>query len=211
MTSPPRLITGPETMGEGAVFLRVVEPRFAAVLDEPLPMRLRPEGFAALLWIITGQQVSTASAAAIFGRLEGAGLTTAEAVSAAGEDDLRACGLSRPKVRYAKALAGSGLDFGSLRGLPTKEVITTLTALPGIGRWSAEIYAMFSLGHADVMAAGDLALQEAARLLFDLPERPGERALREMAEPWAPWRSVAAQALWVYYRRARGREGIGVW
>ena len=209
--SAARIITGPETMEEGAAFLRRVEPRFVPVLDESLPIRLRPEGFAALLWIITGQQVSTASAAAIFGRLEKAGLTVSEAVAAAGEDDLRTCGLSRPKVRYAKALAASGLDFGSLRGLPTHEVIATLTALPGIGRWSAEIYAMFSLGHADVMAGGDLALQESARLLFNLPERPSERALREMAEPWTPWRSVAAQALWVYYRRARGREGIGVW
>ncbi|MBW7920728.1 MAG: DNA-3-methyladenine glycosylase 2 family protein [Rubellimicrobium sp.] len=206
-----RIITGPETMAEGAAYLRAVEPRFAPVLENPLPMRLRPEGFDALLWIIVGQQVSTASAAAIFRRLEAAGLTTVAAMAAATEDDLRACGMSRPKMRYARALAESGLDFHALRGLPTAEVIGKLVALPGIGRWSAEIYAMFSLGHADVMAGGDLALQESARLLFDLPERPSERALREMAEPWAPWRSVAAQALWVYYRRAKGREGIGVW
>lgn len=206
-----RIITGPGTMEEGAAFLRAVEPRFAPVLDRPLPMRLRPEGFAALLWIIVGQQVSTASAAAIFGRVEAAGLTTPEAMALASEDDLRACGLSRPKMRYARALAESGLDFPALRGLPTEEVIARLVALPGIGRWSAEIYAMFSLGHADVMAGGDLALQESARMLFDLPERPSERALRALAEPWAPWRSVAAQALWVYYRQAKGREGIGVW
>lgn len=206
-----RIITGPGTMEEGAAFLRAVEPRFAPVLDRPLPMRLRPEGFAALLWIIVGQQVSTASAAAIFGRVEAAGLTTPEAMALASEDDLRACGLSRPKMRYARALAESGLDFPALRGLPTEEVIARLVALPGIGRWSAEIYAMFSLGHADVMAGGDLALQESARMLFDLPKRPSERALRALAEPWAPWRSVAAQALWVYYRQAKGREGIGVW
>lgn len=206
-----RIITGPETMAEGAAFLRRVEPRFTPVLAQPLPLRLRPEGFAALLWIIVGQQVSTASAAAIFRRVEDAGLISAEAVMRASDDDLRACGLSRPKMRYARALAESDLDFSALRGLPTDEVISRLVALPGIGRWSAEIYAMFSLGHADVMAGGDLALQEAARLLFDLPERPGERALRALAEPWAPWRSVAAQALWVYYRQAKGREGIGVW
>jgi len=209
--STARIITGPEVMEEGAAFLRAVEPRFAPVLAGPLPMRLRPGGFAALLWIITGQQVSTASAAAIFARLEAAGLTTAAAVAAAGEEALRACGLSRPKIRYAMALADSGLDFAALRGLPTARVIETLVALPGIGRWSAEIYAMFSLGHADVMAGGDLALQEAARLLFDLSARPSERELRAMAEPWAPWRSVAAQALWVYYRAAKGREGIGAW
>jgi len=80
--------------------------------------------------------------------------------------------------------------------------------LPGIGRWTAEIYAMFALGRADVFAPGDLALQEAARLLFDLPDRPNERALRAMAEQWSPWRAVAARALWAYYRVAKTREGI---
>ena len=80
--------------------------------------------------------------------------------------------------------------------------------MPGIGIWTAEIYAMFSLGRADVFAPGDLALQEAARILFDLPERPKDRALREMAEDWSPWRSVAARLLWAYYRVAKDREGI---
>ena len=83
-----------------------------------------------------------------------------------------------------------------------------LTEVPGIGAWTAEIYAMFSLGRADVFAPGDLALQEAARLLFELPDRPKERVLRQMAEAWAPWRSVAARLLWAYYRVAKDREGI---
>ena len=96
----------------------------------------------------------------------------------------------------------------SLRNTPTQEVIAELTKVSGIGIWTAEIYAMFSLGRADVFAPGDLALQEAARLLFDLPERPKERALRQMAETWAPWRSVAARLLWAYYRVAKDREGI---
>ena len=87
-------------------------------------------------------------------------------------------------------------------------MIATLTQVPGIGVWTAEIYAMFSLGRADVFAPGDLALQEAARLLYDLPERPKERAFREMAEDWAPWRAVAARLLWAYYRVVREREGI---
>jgi DNA-3-methyladenine glycosylase II len=92
--------------------------------------------------------------------------------------------------------------------MPTEEVVATLTAVPGIGRWTAEIYAMFSLGRADVFAPADLALQESARILFDLPERPKERALRAMAEAWSPWRGVAARLLWAYYRVARTREGV---
>jgi len=87
-------------------------------------------------------------------------------------------------------------------------VIARLVALPGIGPWTAEIYAMFSLGRADVFAPGDLALQEAARLLFALPERPSAGQLRKMAEAWSPWRAVAARALWAYYRIARHREGL---
>ncbi len=203
-----RTIEGPACLEEGAAWLRGAEPRFAVALEAPLPLRLRPDGFGALLSAIVSQQVSTASAAAIWGRVTAAELDRVEAVAQASDDDLRACGLSRPKQRYARALAEAGIDFDALRTRPTQEVLETLTALPGIGAWTAEIYAMFSLGRADVFAPGDLALQEAARLLLDLPERPKERQFREMAEAWSPWRSVAARALWAYYARVKRREGI---
>ncbi|OYX41837.1 MAG: 3-methyladenine DNA glycosylase [Rhodobacterales bacterium 32-67-9] len=205
-----RIIETDACVAEGADWLAAREPRFAALLAEtgPLPLRRRPDGFAALLDAILGQQVSTASAAALRARMETAGLMTEPAVAAATEDDLRACGLSRQKIRYAHALARAGLDYDGLRGRPDAEVIATLTALPGIGRWTAEVYALISLGRADVFAPGDLALQEAARLLFDLPGRPSEPALRAMAEDWSPWRAVAARALWAYYRVRRNREGI---
>ena len=108
----------------------------------------------------------------------------------------------------ARALAEARINYTALRSAPTEDVIATLVAVPGIGAWTAEIYAMFSLGRADVFAPGDLALQEAARVLFDLPERPKERALRDMACDWSPWRSVAARLLWAYYRVAKNREGI---
>jgi len=121
---------------------------------------------------------------------------------------LRACGLSRQKIRYAKALAEAGIDYVALRAARTDMVIDTLVAVPGIGPWTVEIYAMFSLGRADVFAPGDLALQEAAKLLLELDERPKERALRDMSQDWAPWRGVAARALWAYYRVAKEREGI---
>lgn len=197
-------------MTEGAAWLAQAEPRFgqALTLTGPLPLRRKADGFAALLDAIVGQQVSTQSAAAIWKRLELAGLTEEEAVLAATEEDLRACGLSRQKIRYALALAEARIDYPSLRSQPDAQVITTLTAIPGIGTWTAEIYAMFSLGRADVFAHGDLALQEAARRLFDLPERPKEKPMRQLAEPWAPWRSVAARILWAYYRVSTAKEGI---
>ncbi|MFN4130334.1 MAG: DNA-3-methyladenine glycosylase family protein, partial [Paracoccaceae bacterium] len=104
--------------------------------------------------------------------------------------------------------ARAEIDFDALRALPDDQVIATLVAVPGIGTWTAEIYAMFALGRADVFAPGDLALQEAARLLYGLEARPSERALRGMAQAWQPWRSVAARVLWAYYRVAKEREGI---
>lgn len=186
--------------------LCAMEPKFA-LISGPLPLRRRPDGFGALLNAIVGQQVSTASAAAIWGRLQAADLCEEGGVAMASEEDLRGCGLSRPKVRYAHALADARLDYVALRAAPVEEVLTTLIAVPGIGRWTAEIYAKFALGHADIFAAGDLALQEGAKLLFDLPERPAEKEIRAMAEAWSPVRAIAARALWAYYRQMTKREG----
>jgi DNA-3-methyladenine glycosylase II len=189
--------------------LVALEPRFGPVVEAgPLPLRRMADGFPALVSAIVGQQVSTASAAAIRGRLEAAGLMREADVAAASDEVLRACGLSRQKMRYLRALAEAGIDWAALRRADTPEVVATLTRVPGIGRWTAEIYAKFALGHADAFAAGDLALQVAAGRLFDLPARPTERALRAMAEDWRPVRAVAARALWVYYRRDTGREGV---
>ena len=197
-------------MAEGASWLALAEPRFATALalTGDLPLRLRADGFAALLDAIVSQQVSVASARAIWARLEAAGLTEASRVSAASQDDLRGCGLSRPKIRYALGVARADIDYAALRTLPDAAVVNTLVQLPGIGSWTAEIYAMFSLGRADVFAPGDLALAEAARLLFELSERPSEKQMRAMAAPWSPWRSVAARILWAYYRVSTAREGI---
>ena len=205
-----RIIHSPGCVAEGAAWLARHEPAFARALAlvGELPLRREPDGFAALLRAIVGQQVSVASARAIWARLDGAGLAEAAAMAAATDDDLRAAGLSRQKARYGRALAQAGIDFNALRDVPDAGVVSTLVAVPGIGVWTAEIYAMFALGRADVFAPGDLALQEAARMLFDLQARPTEKALRAMAEAWSPWRSVAARILWAYYRVAREREGI---
>jgi len=205
-----RLIETPDCVAEGAAWLALREPAFARALDltGPLPLRRSPDGFAALLDAIVGQQVSVAAARAIWARLELAGLTQAEAMAGASDAALRAAGLSRQKARYGRALAQAGIDYAALRQLPDAEVMSRLVAVPGIGPWTAEIYAMFALGRADVFAPGDLALQESARLLFGLTARPTPAALRRMAEAWSPWRAVAARMLWAYYRVAKEREGV---
>jgi DNA-3-methyladenine glycosylase II len=205
-----RIIESLDCVAEGAAWLGAQHPRFAhaLALTGPLPLRRQADGFTALLDAIVGQQVSVASADAIWKRLEAAGLTAQTRMAEATDEDCRAVGLSRQKARYARALAGAGIDFDALRALPDGEVIAVLTKVPGIGSWTAEIYAMFALGRADVFAPGDLALQEAAKILFDLAQRPNEKALRAMAMDWSPWRAVAARALWAYYRVAKTREGV---
>lgn len=185
-----------------------LEPRFnVAVEATGMPdLRARPDGFWALVKSIVSQQLSVQAAATIAGRLETAGLTTPEAVRAAGDDELRGLGLSRQKVRYVRAVAEADVDFVALRAMPTGDVVDTLVALPGIGLWTAEIYCMFALKHADAFAAGDLALQEGARILLGLDDRPSERQLRTLAEAWSPHRGTAARLLWAYYGVQKRRE-----
>lgn len=204
-----RIIEAEACVAEGTAALIAREPRFADVcaLTGDWPLRRRGDGYDALADAIIGQQVSVAAAAAIGGRVKAAGFAVPGALLAASDEELRACGLSRSKVRYLRALAGADLDYGALRGMDTETVVSTLVAIPGIGRWTAEIYALFALGHADAFPAGDLALQEAARVLLGLETRPGEAALRRIAEDWRPWRGVAARGLWAYYREIKGREG----
>ena len=210
MSETGRIITGADCVSEGAGWLAAHDHRFARALTEvgTLPLRLKPDGFPALLDAITSQQVSVASATAIWNRLKEADLASEANVRAASDEDLRACGLSRPKVRYAKALAEATIDYEALRDQSNQAVSDTLIAVPGIGQWTVDIYLMFSLGRADVFASGDLALQEAARLLFGLDVRPSDKELRKMAQQWSPWQSVAARLLWAYYKLHKSREGL---
>ncbi|MBL9059179.1 MAG: hypothetical protein JNK88_04045, partial [Mangrovicoccus sp.] len=129
-----RIILTPDCVAEGAAYLAEIEPRFARALDVtgPLPLRRRKDGFETLMVAIVSQQVSVAAADAIWNRLKAARLTGPRTVLRASEDELRACGLSRQKIRYAKALAGAGLRFETLRTAPTDEVVRTLVEVPGI-------------------------------------------------------------------------------
>ncbi|TQS72606.1 DNA-3-methyladenine glycosylase 2 family protein [Rhodobacteraceae bacterium] len=205
-----RIITTQADVDEGAQWLAQTEPRFADVLAAtgPWPLRRRADGFGALRDAILGQQVSVASATAIIARLDAAGLDTRMAIAQARPEELRACGLSRQKIRYVQALAQSAIRFEDLRDMTQAGVYETLLPVPGIGRWTVEMYMMFALGRADVFAVDDLALAEGARILFDLDARPKGRAFTEMATAWAPWRAVAARGLWAWYAYCKKREGV---
>ncbi|MEM9043390.1 MAG: DNA-3-methyladenine glycosylase 2 family protein [Pseudomonadota bacterium] len=205
-----RLIETDTDIDEGCAWLIVKEPRFAHALAQTgrPPLRRREEGFSAMLKAICGQQLSVAAAESVWQKLHAQEAQHPTNLLAMDEEALRGCGLSRPKIRYAKALADADLDYEGLASMPEEEAIATLTAVKGIGTWTAEIYLMFSVGRADVFAPGDLALQEASKVLFVLPERPAEKPMRQMAEAWSPWRGVAARLLWAYYRVAKNREGI---
>jgi DNA-3-methyladenine glycosylase II len=191
-----------------------LDPRWQAAIamaGRP-PLRRRPDGFAGLASIVVSQQLSTASAKAIWGRIEAAfDPLDHRALLKARSDRLGRLGLSAPKIRSLKAIAKAiehgDLDLTTLGELSPEDAHAALTALHGIGPWTADIYLLFCLGHADVWPAGDLALQEAARLLFALKARPSVREMGPLAESWRPWRGAAACVLWTYYRSHKGREG----
>jgi DNA-3-methyladenine glycosylase II len=171
------------------------------------PVRHSPPGFAGLIRIIVGQQVSTASAAAILARLaETLPDFAAEAFLALDDKTLAAVGFSRAKIGYGRALAeavaAGHLDPAEIERLADEEAIARLTAIKGIGRWTAEIYLLFALRRPDVWPAGDLAVVKALCSLKGLGARPGAVDMSRLAEPWRPHRSAAARLLWHYYRHA---------
>jgi DNA-3-methyladenine glycosylase II len=167
-------------------------------------LRSREPGFEALLRAIVGQQVSIAAAAAIWGRLQAAVVPLEpEILLARSEEALRAAGLSRQKIAYARGLAGDIVDgrirLERLPRMSDEEAIETLTMLKGIGRWTAEVYLLFALGRADMFPADDLALMAAAGHMKGHDERPDRTGVLEIAETWRPWRGAAAHMLWHYY------------
>jgi len=174
------------------------------------PLRRRAAGFEGLARVIVGQQLSVASAAAIWERTAAACRPFEPATLLRLTDkQLAGAGLSRPKIRTLRAIAGAcanGLDLAALEGASDAEVHTALTAVVGIGPWTADIYIMFCLGRADGWAPGDLALQIAMQRALALAERPGKDDMMTLAERWRPWRGVAARLLWAYYAAAKAKS-----
>jgi DNA-3-methyladenine glycosylase II len=197
--------------------LEKADPRFTPLIatsGRP-PLRRRPGGFAGLAATVVSQQLSTASAGAIWGRLAAAFDPFEPAsIIKARAPKLARIGLSRPKIKalkeIARAVACGKLPLASLVDIPADKAHAALTAVHGIGPWTADIYLLSSLGHADAWPAGDLALQEAARLAFGLRSRPDTKQMAPLAEPWRPFRAVAARVLWTYYRAVKGRDGAPV-
>ncbi|MEX0344610.1 MAG: DNA-3-methyladenine glycosylase [Rhizobiaceae bacterium] len=176
-----------------------------------IPLRRSPPGFESLVSIIVSQQVSRASAQAIFDRLAGLLHPLSPLVVLEADDRIfRQAGLSRPKqktiVATARAIAADGLDLQAVCSLNANEAMAGLTAIPGIGPWTAEVYLLVCAGHPDVFPAKDIALQAAVADAIGHDARPDDKALYAIAESWKPWRSVAARLLWAYYRELRGRE-----
>lgn len=189
--------------------LAAADPALARLHDvtPDFEWRLRPGGFFGLARLIVAQQVSLASAEAIWTRLEaGLGEVSAQTVLACGEPGLLNHGLSRPKARYFHALAEAEPELDALRSMDDAEAIAALTALKGIGRWTAETYLMFCEGRLDVFPAGDVALQEAMRWADRAETRPDEKAAYARAERWSPYRGVAAHLLWACYGAVKRGE-----
>lgn len=181
--------------------LIIIEPKFVPIYQQlGIPdLRRQPQGFAQMVRTIVGQQVSGAAARSIYARIEQAGLTTADAIKAATDDHLREQGLSKQKIRYLKSLAEHDIDYDALARLSDETVIDQLTAVTGIGRWTAQMYLLFSLGRADILAVDDLAIKVAVQALLGLDERPTPSQLTQLTNPWSPHRSAASLLLWVYY------------
>ncbi len=186
--------------------LKPLTERFSHVI-----YRQREGGFTALLRLIVEQQLSVKAADTITARLH-AGLVEVSpaALLAHDEDLMRGYGLSRPKIAYARALAeaieSGAFDVAALRALETEDAAQALIALKGIGRWTAEVYLMFSEGRLDLFPVGDIALREAVGWLDGLPERPDEKYCAERAKVWSPYRSIVAHLMWAWYGAVRRGE-----
>jgi DNA-3-methyladenine glycosylase II len=197
-----------------ARLLAARDPILARAVDEvgpPTERFTRPQGFTGLLRMIVEQQLSTRVAEVLWAKLEArVPDLTPGAFLALDDETLRACGFSRQKQAYGRALAGAvadgSLDFDRLATLDDAEAVAELVRLKGIGRWTAEIYLMGALGRPDIFPADDLALQIGVQQLAEWGERPSPKKLLERAEAWRPHRSLAAEIIWRHYETKR-RKG----
>ncbi len=196
--------------------LQCTDPRLVQVvaLARPVPLRRRSPNFESLARIVLGQQLSTASANAIWARMAARfAPLTPDRILACASEDLRALGLSTGKVRTLTAVAqalADGLHLESLANTPTEEARAILTAIHGIGPWTADVFLLFSLGHPDIFPNGDLALQRAVQDALDLPKKPTHGELATISAVWSPWRGVAARLFWAFYGARRRGAGVSV-
>ncbi len=199
----------------GLAQLFLADPRLKVVAEKAgrFALRRREAGFPGLCAIVCGQQLSTASAAAIRNRLFTAFQPFHhDAIRRARTDKLKRLGLSAPKIKsireIAKAVANARIDLNAIGDMDADVAHAALVELHGVGPWTADIYLLFCLGHADAFPAGDLALQESARIAFSLKMRPDAKKLAKMADAWRPWRGVAAHLLWAYYHVVKKRNVV---
>ncbi len=204
------LLTEDETLARGLDHLTQRDPDFERVVARfgPPPLWAREPGFGGLLRTILGQQVSETSARRAFEKLRAvASPLTPETFLGLDDAALRNVGFSRQKARYgrllAEAVASGRLNLNGLRELDDDAVRAELTTLPGIGPWTADVYLLMSLRRPDVWPVGDLAVVLGVQHLKGLKEKPTKGALEALAEPWRPWRSVAARLVWHHYLRGR--------
>lgn len=210
-----RTIDSLDDVRDGLAALAVADSRLVPVIERAgtVPLRRRAPGYQGLAEIIVAQMVSKASANAIWARLEAeAGGCQPEAIVALSDAQCRHIGLSRAKETTLKGAAQAVLDGTidpqGLCSLPAEEAIQAMTAIKGIGAWTAEVYLLFCAGHADIFPAGDVALQGAACHALGLEARPDPKSLRQIAAAWQPWRGVAARLLWAYYANAMRRGDV---
>ena len=217
MTKAPMVthINNEADLDTGIAALIAGDPRWAPVLERGgrPPLRRRAGGFAGLAQIIVSQEVSVASAAAIHGRLVAACQPFEPAcLLRLRKDRLVRVGLSQAKIKtlreIARAIEAQHIDLDAMADIPADDAHAALVSLHGIGPWTADVYLLACIGHADAWPAGDIALQEAARVAFDLAKRPTTKEMGPLAERWRPWRAVAARLLWTYYRAVKRREGV---
>ncbi|MGB7259802.1 MAG: DNA-3-methyladenine glycosylase 2 family protein [Pseudolabrys sp.] len=201
----------------GLAQLILADPRLVPVAETAgaFKLRRREAGFAGLCAIVCGQQLSVASAAAIRDRLFNAfDPFHHDAVRSARTDKLKRLGLSAAKIKsikeIGKAVGTGAIDLTAVGEMDADAAHALLTALHGVGPWTADIYLLFCLGHADAFPAGDLAVQESARIALGLRKRPDAKALTKLAEAWRPWRGVAAHLLWAYYHAVKKRDVVPV-
>ncbi|MGP9544857.1 DNA-3-methyladenine glycosylase family protein [Psychrobacter sp. AOP7-B1-25] len=205
-----RTIENTNELEQQIAALVAIEPKFAPVHKQVGTPSLRHNegGFEQLIRAMVGQQLSVAAAASIWKRLVDAELITPQAIHEATDDTLKAQGLSKQKTRYVRSLVDHDIDFVALEALPNKEVVATLTAVTGIGRWTAEMYLLFSLKRADILAVDDLAIKVAGMELLGLAERPTPKKLKDLTQHWSPYRSAASLLLWSYYGSLRDKTAV---